>query len=667
MLWSHNNGNTWVWKFNASGNYESAITGRTVAENEIIFEVDLDLDGYTGIPPTTTLETNGDYELAHGGNKYYIEVTGSDVIYLEETGNFKLGKQGDQHYILDADGNGIRFDMPKYAPGYFYTDTPLHVEEGLDYVGFQNDFPDGNFWVLFQRQEWASKGGGYNKGYMARKYDASGNYNGSDIVKTGNLAHLRHYMEYEAMFGVDLNKDGKIAIGINPNNLMDISGNKHHEDDATKSVSISLKYSGKVVGPNNWDGWSATQVEESASGGFEALWSHSGGRTWVWKADASGNYVSTINRTIAENETIFEVDLDGDGVIGLNFKMVDITGDYKLAKAANQYHIIKSNDATADIISFGNTGTNGVWRVKQVEASASGGYELFHVHNDGRTMVHKVDAAGHYQNHIYRSIAQNETIFLVDLNGDGYTNIETNGDYTLALHRASHKYYILDGNGVSIGLTNIHGSPVGPGTFSEKNSIWKAVQVEESASGGFEILWSDVGTAAMPDIQWKTDATGKFQKYIFNSFSDYLELRETIFETDLNGDGLITIETNGNFKIIGGHGNDTIDGGAGNDTLDGGTGKDIITTGSGSDTIYLRIGDGGNALSDADIITDFTDGSDNFGLTNGLSFGDLTRTQGSGDYANDTIIKYGSEYLAILQNIDFSLLTEADFETVDIA
>ena len=42
-------------------------------------------------------------------------------------------------------------------------------------------------------------------------------------------------------------------------------------------------------------------------------------------------------------------------------------------------------------------------------------------------------------------------------------------------------------------------------------------------------------------------------------------------------------------------------------------------------------------------------------------------TQGSGDYANDTIIKYGSEYLAILQNIDVSLLTEADFETVDIA
>ncbi|MDB4087981.1 hypothetical protein N8Z86_02580, partial [Amylibacter sp.] len=114
-------------------------------------------------------------------------------------------------------------------------------------------------------------------------------------------------------------------------------------------------------------------------------------------------------------------------------------------------------------------------------------------------------------------------------------------------------------------------------------------------------------------------------------------------------------------------GNDRINGGIGNDKFDGGTGKDIITTGLGSDEIYLRIGDGGTELADADIITDFTDGSDDFGLTNGLSFGDLTRTQGSDVYANDTIIKYGSEYLAILQNIDVSLLTEADFTPVDIA
>ena len=121
------------------------------------------------------------------------------------------------------------------------------------------------------------------------------------------------------------------------------------------------------------------------------------------------------------------------------------------------------------------------------------------------------------------------------------------------------------------------------------------------------------------------------------------------------------------FKIFGGSGNDTIYGGVGDDTLDGGTGKDIITTGSGSDEIYLRIGDGGNALSDADIITDFTDGSDTFGLTNGLSFGDLTRRKVLATMPMTALSHRALEYLAILRNIDVSHLTEADFVNVDIA
>ena len=124
---------------------------------------------------------------------------------------------------------------------------------------------------------------------------------------------------------------------------------------------------------------------------------------------------------------------------------------------------------------------------------------------------------------------------------------------------------------------------------------------------------------------------------------------------------------NTNDTLYGEAGNDVLVASAGDNTLDGGTGADTITTGGGSDKIILRIGDGGSELSDADIITDFTDGSDDFGLTTGLSFSDLAKTQGSGDYANDTIIKYGSEYLAILQGINVSLLSEADFEPVDFA
>ena len=298
---------------------------------------------------------------------------------------------------------------------------------------------------------------------------------------------------------------------------------------------------------------------------------------------------------------------------------------------------------------------------------------------------------------------QHEITFEADLNGDNYiglklTTIETNGDYQLAT--GIGQYHIINGNGDRTVLTK-GGSP----TNSDSSNGWSVTQVEESGDG-YQVFWSG------PDGKysvWSTDASGSIQSQV----TAPLWQHEITFEADLNGDGIDSGNNNiygsigndtfdgragddiingreGHDTLIGGEGNDWIsgDGGSGyagndilygnagnddlrgrdgNDTLDGGTGKDIITTGSGSDTIYLRISDGGNALSDADIITDFTDGSDNFGLTNGLSFGDLTRTQGSGDYANDTIISYGSEYLAILKNIDVNLLTEADFTPVDIA
>ena len=103
------------------------------------------------------------------------------------------------------------------------------------------------------------------------------------------------------------------------------------------------------------------------------------------------------------------------------------------------------------------------------------------------------------------------------------------------------------------------------------------------------------------------------------------------------------------------------------DTLDGGTGADTITTGSGNDTIVLRVGDGGSTLAAADTITDFTDGTDVLGMDDNLQYSQLTIAQGTGGNSGDTIIKVGTEYLAILTGIDVSVLSEADFTPVDIA
>ena len=50
-----------------------------------------------------------------------------------------------------------------------------------------------------------------------------------------------------------------------------------------------------------------------------------------------------------------------------------------------------------------------------------------------------------------------------------------------------------------------------------------------------------------------------------------------------------------------------------------------------------------------------------------IHYSQLTIAQGSGSNSNDTIIKYGSEYLAILKNINVDLLFADDFTPVGIA
>jgi Ca2+-binding RTX toxin-like protein len=120
-------------------------------------------------------------------------------------------------------------------------------------------------------------------------------------------------------------------------------------------------------------------------------------------------------------------------------------------------------------------------------------------------------------------------------------------------------------------------------------------------------------------------------------------------------------------NLYGEAGDDTLFGTDSDNILDGGAGSDKIYSGNGSDTIVLRAGDGGSTLAAADTINEFTDGSDVLGMDDDLQYSQLTIAQGSGSNSNDTIIKYGSEYLAILKNIDVDLLTEADFTPVDIA
>ncbi|MEM9213343.1 MAG: spondin domain-containing protein [Cyanobacteria bacterium P01_F01_bin.150] len=122
-------------------------------------------------------------------------------------------------------------------------------------------------------------------------------------------------------------------------------------------------------------------------------------------------------------------------------------------------------------------------------------------------------------------------------------------------------------------------------------------------------------------------------------------------DTFSGGAGRDTLNGNGGRDTLNGNGGrDTINGGGGRDTIDGGNGSDQITGGRGQDVFVLSTGGG------RDIITDFTDGSDRLSLANGLGFADLSIIQRN----RGTFISAGNDLLAILEDVDASLITSAD-------
>lgn len=113
---------------------------------------------------------------------------------------------------------------------------------------------------------------------------------------------------------------------------------------------------------------------------------------------------------------------------------------------------------------------------------------------------------------------------------------------------------------------------------------------------------------------------------------------------------------NGNDILLGQVSNDRLIGGNGDDVLYAGFGNDTLLGGSGSDRFMLIAGDG------TDTISDFTNDQDLIQLFPGLTFGDLSITQGNGINAANTLLGVGSgEIIAILTGVQSSTITSADF------
>ncbi|MEM6252529.1 MAG: serine hydrolase [Cyanobacteria bacterium P01_D01_bin.156] len=155
---------------------------------------------------------------------------------------------------------------------------------------------------------------------------------------------------------------------------------------------------------------------------------------------------------------------------------------------------------------------------------------------------------------------------------------------------------------------------------------------------------------------------------------------DDVLRGDLNSRSPQDSVDGGNDIIFGGEGNDRIGGKAGNDILSGDAGDDVIygdagddilmgvtgndiligdnfSDGSGSDLFVFGLGDG------TDTVLDFEVGIDRIGIVEGeFTFAEVTLTQ---DGLNTLLgVSTTGETLAVLNNVQASVLGESDFVTV---
>ena len=163
-------------------------------------------------------------------------------------------------------------------------------------------------------------------------------------------------------------------------------------------------------------------------------------------------------------------------------------------------------------------------------------------------------------------------------------------------------------------------------------------------------------------------------------FSDYGSIEfENIEAVNVTGsmDDDIIRGLRGQDTIYGEFGADTLIGGDSNDSLNGGDGNDLLRGGNHDDTLFggaekdILFGDGGMDIfaleanaTQFDVIRDFVDGIDSFGLTDGMAFENLKIS--NRNVGNGIIIRNANnnDVIAVVVGVEAMDITSEDFVAV---
>jgi hypothetical protein len=211
-----------------------------------------------------------------------------------------------------------------------------------------------------------------------------------------------------------------------------------------------------------------------------------------------------------------------------------------------------------------------------------------------------------------------------------------------------------DANGDRLSLTGVSNPVNGSVTFSNGNVIFTP-STNFTGNASFDYSISDgfggTSTANVSVAVGTVQNGGNGPDTLTGNDGNDILIGGTGEDTLIGNAGDDTlIGGNGTDLLLGNLGDDLLYGGNGSDTLTGGLGSDTLTGGNGEDIFVFASGEG------IDTITDFKLGTDQIGLTGGLTFGDLSFS------GNE--IRIGSDVLAVLTGVNTNTLTASNFLTV---
>ena len=408
-------------------------------------------------------------------------------------------------------------------------------------------------------------------GYTVWSTDNGGNYI-SNIV--GLVSGASQSLEtLEPVFNQDLNGDG--VTGLNPlviqtdtssfgSTSLATIGNNYFLYAAGGTTGPELQIDGSPVTSGDYGSCAPIGAVKTASG-YDVAWKIAGADGYtVWSTDNSGNYISNIvglvsgaSRSLETLETVFNQDLNGDGVIGLNPLVIQTDtssfGSTRLAQIANNYFLYAVGGTTGPELQIdGSPVTSSDYGscapIGAVKTAS--GYDVAWkiVGADGYT-VWSTDNSGNYISNIVglvsgasQSLETLEPVFNQDLNGDGVTGLnplviqtDTSSFGSTSLATIGNNYFLYAAGGTTGPELQIDGSPV---TSSDYGSCAPIGAVKTAS--GYDVAWKIAGADGY--TVWSTDNSGNYISNIVglvSGASQSLETLEPVFNQDLNGDGVI--------------------------------------------------------------------------------------------------------------------------------